>query len=875
MANAYSTPINYGQTIPTTDLAQYLGTIQHGMQQKFDVNLAKIDELISKVSAVPLARDKDKRYLGEKLQNLLSVVDANSKIDLTDNVVARQITGQIASAIDENVRTQLQNSAKINSFNQDLTAMKAKKPELYNSANHAYALEKSGYSAYMNEQTDELGSISYSPYVDVTKSALDKIKQLKELRGKQEIDAPDPHNPGRTIKRTIDGLTEEEIFRYMPDILTSEEQGQLKINGWAKYKDNLPEAKQKFQEYVSTKTANIDEQIKYQEAIVKNTSGNSEKERKIAQLQLESLQKSKTYFSENLKNIDTNNAESVGQFLEVNSWKNGIASMAKAKESISYGKDDWYFEMEKLNIDRQKLDIEKAKLAKESGVDANGNPVVSPGAVSFSTREGALDKNLDPVGTLKKDYDQVYNEMVSSVKSTYQSEKIPQEVKTQFKAELKKFGYDENGAVINESLASKASKASAMKSAFDKSGMGIYAPQVAKSLSGLEVKRSGIASDFALPKRDALVETFNKDPEKYLTSLKDELSDAEGDSKSIILGRFLPERKKQYEKAKAFVEKNGGFSNLKSIITKDTKKLNEFSEILSGLTSQSNYRIGFNMRRQDLKKDSYGLANEKLITKTQGGRSTYFNTANVGNITDEKARERLVNMIPQTEDSQVFDAKRPISFYKNDDGSITITQNMGYSDNQKGAFAKKAAQVVVNKEDAPYKEVMRYVDLNESSRGLDAARTSIKVRPAVVPDYSDGSNKVILSRKDAALASLPPEVIKGFEVNPVNYLTESRSKETYKMVLKGAVEPQQAEAFVSKLADNLNFFKLEMKPVDGEWAISLKTNKGKLINEGGTGVKYLQEDLSYLVTHHPQVIISDFLLKYLKENPSEINTILP
>lgn len=124
MANAYSTPINYGQTIPTTDLAQYLGTIQHGMQQKFDVNLAKIDELISKVSAVPLARDKDKRYLGEKLQNLLSIVDANSKIDLTDNVVARQISGQIASAIDDNVRTQLQNSAKISSFDQQLTAMK-------------------------------------------------------------------------------------------------------------------------------------------------------------------------------------------------------------------------------------------------------------------------------------------------------------------------------------------------------------------------------------------------------------------------------------------------------------------------------------------------------------------------------------------------------------------------------------------------------------------------------------------------------------------------------------------------------------------------------------------------------------------------------
>jgi hypothetical protein len=875
MANAYSTPINYGQTIPTTDLAQYLGTIQHGMQQKFDVNLAKIDELISKVSAVPLARDKDKRYLGEKLQNLLSIVDANSKIDLTDNVVARQISGQIASAIDDNVRTQLQNSSKISSFDQQLTAMKAKKPELYSSDNHAFALEKAGYNAYMNEESDTLGSLSYTPYIDVNKVALDKIKQLKEIRGKQEIELPDPQNPGGTIKRSIDGLTKEEIFQYIPGLLGAAEQAQLQINGWAKYRGNLAGAKQEFENYMSTQNSSIDEQIKHEETIANNVSGNSEKERKQAQLKIESYKRQKEALAENSKSIDLTKAESVGFFLERNGWRDTIANAAQAKESVIYGKDERYFEIEKLSIDRERLNLEKAKAAKELGVDANGNPVIDQNAISVSAREKDITKDLDPIATLKKDYDGVYNEMVNSVKQAYQSEKMPDDIKAQFKSELKKYGYDENGRVINEALAAKSSRAYAMKVAFDRSGMGTYNPQTAKKLSGLEAKRSGIASDFAIPKRDAVKETFTKNADAYVDALKRTLTSSATPASysSSVPGISVStgstgETPESYKAANKFVTSLGGWKNIKQALLKDPSKIQEFAKI-------SGQVIGKLPSSKNLEVDAYKVANQKLVERTEQGKAAYFNTAKIVNITDEKLREKVINMIPQTEDTQLFDSKKPISFYKNDDGSLTIVQNAGYSDGKDGPRVKIGGKVIVNKEDAAYKEVMKYVELDESKRGLDASKTKVKITPAVSPNYSDSNNKLTLSRKDAAIISLSPEVIKGFATNPVNYLTEPRTKEVFKAGLQNIVSPEEAEKFVSKLADNFNFFKLEMKPIDGEWAISLKTKNGKLINEGGTGIQYLQEDMAYLVNHYPQVIISDALLKYIKENPSEINTILP
>ena len=80
MANSYTSPIDYGDAISTMDIAQLTGQVQTAMQQRFDVNVAKVDDLIQKITSVPLSRDKDKKYLGDRLNSLLSMVDANSKI---------------------------------------------------------------------------------------------------------------------------------------------------------------------------------------------------------------------------------------------------------------------------------------------------------------------------------------------------------------------------------------------------------------------------------------------------------------------------------------------------------------------------------------------------------------------------------------------------------------------------------------------------------------------------------------------------------------------------------------------------------------------------------------------------------------------------
>lgn len=222
MANAYSTPINYGRPINTTDLAQYVGSIQQGMQQKFDINLAKIDDLISKVATVPLVRDKDKKYLGEKLQGLLSMVDANSKVDLTDNVVARQISSYITSAIDDNVKEQLANSQKISNYQQTAAQRKKDKPELYSDANYTYGLDKSGYKDYINGDTDTLGSMDYIDNYDINKNFTEKLEAFAKERGFEKVLSDGPE--GGYIYRTVKGkqLSEQEIANFFDNQLATD-----------------------------------------------------------------------------------------------------------------------------------------------------------------------------------------------------------------------------------------------------------------------------------------------------------------------------------------------------------------------------------------------------------------------------------------------------------------------------------------------------------------------------------------------------------------------------------------------------------------------------------------------------------------------------
>jgi hypothetical protein len=873
MSNFLSQPVQYAKP-PSDSNFELLSKVAMMQQQKYDVNHQQVQQTLDAFGAIKTLRAEDDEYIASKLNSITTQANTMGG-NLANQSMSNQFISKIKGAAqDPAILNAMEQTRKMQNYQKELATLKEKKPELYNDLNNSFALTQAGYSDYMEGKTDKLGTLSYNPYVDVTKSALEKVKQLKDIRGEQTLDVPvldSSGNPtGRTNKRTIKGLTEDEIFKYIPNILTSEEQSQLVIDGWGKYRGNMAGAQQQFKKYISDKESLIDTNIAAAKAVEANTA-NSEDKRKEAREVVKSLTGQKEQLKADMSSMNINSAVQLGGFLHTKEFQESIASMAQAKWSEEFGVDEYYFDKANLDLAYEKNEREKLEAEQKAGTAVG---VVNPNAVSISEREGELPETLDPIGQLKGDYNGVYNDMISSTRAAYNSDKTTPEMKTQFKAEMNRMGYDENGVVIDVAKASKTSKASAFKLAFTESKMQYMHGDIAKKLSGLELKRSALANEFGGTTRESLAEGFKGNEDKYITSLKDEMETAIVDAQSDTFEDFAEEDMKKHKKAEAFVNANGGWGKLKSNLAKNPQKLEEFSNVLDELTKRTARTISTNIFRQSLKEDTKGLANEKLVQKVKDKKNIYFNTAEIATIGDKAAREKLINMLPQDANTALFEADKPISFYKNVDGSLTIMQNRGVTTGAK-SVANAPAKIIVDKEDATYQELMKYVDLTEKGRGLAADRTKIELKPQRPAQFIDDNKGTVLGRIDEQMKNLPPTTIKGlFTDFPANYLTKARTLEKYKRTLKGTVPEEQIEAFVDDLSSNMSSFKIKLMPFDNTWAIQLKNPEGDVLNEGSTGMTYLEDDVANLVENYPQTLIGDWVLRRLLKNPKEINTLL-
>lgn len=304
MANAYTSPIDYGQATSTLDIAQLTGQVQTALQQRFDVNVAKVDDLIQKITSVPLVRDKDKMYLGDRLNSLLSMVDANSKVDMTNNNVTRQISNYISTAIDDNVKEQIANSQKIQSFQQEAARIKKEKPELYNDANYAYAIDKSGYMDYVNEKTDSIGNLQYTPYYDVPKNLNEPLEKWAKEMGFEKV--VDSSVEGGYIYKTVKGktLTEEQIANFVENRIATDSnlRQQLMIDSHYKYRGVSDEALlENYKESVKPVLANMDMQITEVDYQIKNTNPDDVDRLEILNQKKATISKKKEFAESQLK----------------------------------------------------------------------------------------------------------------------------------------------------------------------------------------------------------------------------------------------------------------------------------------------------------------------------------------------------------------------------------------------------------------------------------------------------------------------------------------------------------------------------------------------------------------------------------------------
>lgn len=97
--------INYGTTIPTTDLARYSGGIQSQMQAKYEYNHQKISDKLDDISSIlrrlnrnGFKANNSQRIFLDVYREFLPKID---RIDFTDNVAVSKVMSNLRYAEEE------------------------------------------------------------------------------------------------------------------------------------------------------------------------------------------------------------------------------------------------------------------------------------------------------------------------------------------------------------------------------------------------------------------------------------------------------------------------------------------------------------------------------------------------------------------------------------------------------------------------------------------------------------------------------------------------------------------------------------------------------------------------------------------------------
>ncbi len=97
--------INYGKTIPTTDMAGYIGGVQSQMQARYNYNYQKISDKLDDIGYIMRRLTKDGYDLTESREKFLNDYSENlsriNKVNYSDNVTVTKVMSYLRAVEDE------------------------------------------------------------------------------------------------------------------------------------------------------------------------------------------------------------------------------------------------------------------------------------------------------------------------------------------------------------------------------------------------------------------------------------------------------------------------------------------------------------------------------------------------------------------------------------------------------------------------------------------------------------------------------------------------------------------------------------------------------------------------------------------------------
>ena len=230
MANYNSIPQQFNSVQPPLDV-DFMGKVLMAKEGQTNANIAQIDETLGqlKIQENMLIGDKRKARFANNVQTLLDEVNKSGKLNLQSGDFTRRMKNYVTTALDDYTLDHIAKANNIRAFQADVAEKKKKGDGSYSAINVNDALELAGASSYINEQSDNLGTLQYQDYVNAPKEINDAVAKWAKDNGYQtEISSEDKGLYFINTKREI--LTKDEILNYIDVIVDPKIKSQMDIN---------------------------------------------------------------------------------------------------------------------------------------------------------------------------------------------------------------------------------------------------------------------------------------------------------------------------------------------------------------------------------------------------------------------------------------------------------------------------------------------------------------------------------------------------------------------------------------------------------------------------------------------------------------------
>lgn len=412
MASQYSIIHQYTPYISPYNIDLLASGMQY-KQEKADANQAMINQYVTSMMDMEIDKEEDREYFDNKVNNLVNYVNKNFRgQDLSSQGVASSILNQIGSAIDTKVVNAVSTTKMWRKFRSDLEDMKLSNPKMYSAVNEAYAMLP--YYQWLND--GQVGSTSsrphYTPFTDYRKKISDKVMELRKANKPMKFTEFSDKLPGRMLEKTVDRMTDAEIYSIAASMLDENDLAQMNIDAWFNVQRNPDMYNHNTTKgFIDANTRASQNRITLlKDELRKAGSDQARRDAIKASINMEE-QRMNSFMERAASAIGgTYDPVRAASFMVRENTLNGIASSYAYDHSTVQAKtDDAYFKAKDLELQREKFDLDKeykkknleisrmnaesnrlealAKAGKDGGSGADGSPTDLRDLPNYTTQD--------------------------------------------------------------------------------------------------------------------------------------------------------------------------------------------------------------------------------------------------------------------------------------------------------------------------------------------------------------------------------------------------------------------------------------------------------------------------------------------------------